>query len=165
MGYAFAHSGPKYLRIGKNDDGRDVNVPFAKIRAFGVNNTPLALVTSGGMLDVALDVQSMLLAAGIPIVVYSCPIIDNEFSSSLRSAVAERKHRAVFSLEEGIATCGFGSLVRDALEGGFVETCCFGAQRDLVSIVGDQSFMRKAHGIDKASVVARIMEFAHVRGM
>jgi len=162
MNYACAHGGPKYLRLGKNDNGGTLDVsPLSSVRYHvGDMSAKVAIVSVGGILDVALEAGALMMDAGLASACYSVPVIDVHFAETIRERLLP--HKVIVTLEESIPQCGFGSIVREALEGTGKRVVTLGAKRDNHTVVGDQHYMRKMHGIDACGVVRAIMEVCDV---
>lgn len=155
MEYAFKQAGPKYLRLGKND-GADKNPQADSAPGFHVyhsDSADLVIVTAGGILDVALAARSILAAEGIRVSVYSCPVVGESFADDVQALGI---YAGVLTLEEGLATCGFGAMVQHALQDLDTTVVSMGAVRDLASVVGSQSYLRTAHGLTPERVAAKV---------
>lgn len=158
--YAFTHKGPKYLRLGKNGEKNVFNL---KGKVKNINNfnprikSRIAIVSVGTILPVCLEVQNSLLALGIKVNIFSCPVIDKDFKKDIFKPLNDFEY--IFTVEEHIKDFGFGSLVKNVFEGSNIKIKSFGANRDLCKIVGSQSFLREQHGLDEKSITKNIRAF------
>jgi transketolase len=108
--------GPLYVRIAKGGDPvvtkPELGFEFGKAYVYSEPGD-LLLITTGIMLNRALEVQTLLKAEGISVGIVHCPTIKPlDTKTILREAV---KAKAVLTLEEHTILGGLGSAVAEAL--------------------------------------------------
>jgi transketolase len=157
MEYAFNHPGPKFLRLGKNGEKKchtDGSSILSVTSVTEKTGARVAFVTAGTSLPLALSVHQELNISGIGSDVYSCPIVGKDFFSEIRERLEH--YDDIFVFEDHVVGLGLVALVREALAWKRKRVMSFGADRDLVHIVGGQEFMRKEHGLCTSALTARI---------
>lgn len=159
MNYIFENKGPKYLRLGKNEEKilkHEANL-IKKINCFNSKEkSNVALVSTGAVLAISSEVYNLLNDKGIKIKIYSCPILDKDFKKDIYAKLKNFDY--IFTLEDHISDFGFGSLVKNAFEGGNIKIKSFGADKDLCKLVGGQNFLREKHGIDARNICKGIIK-------
>src|SRR5215469_15768510 len=111
-----AHAGPSYLRLGRVGE-RNVHggkVEFQLGKAIRVQDgSDLTLISTGGMLEIAVRVAGQLHSAGL----YARVLSMHTISPLDREAVmlAARDTRAIFTLEEHSIAGGLGGAVAEVL--------------------------------------------------
>jgi transketolase len=157
MDYIFKTNGPKYLRLGKNGEKTfyTENISIDNINCLNPEEiSSIALVSVGTILSVSFEVQELLRKSGISVKIYSCPVIDKNFSINIKEKLKDFKY--VFTIEEHIKDFGFGSLVKNSFEDIDIKVKSFGAKRDLCKMVGSQSFLREKHGLTGENIAKEI---------
>lgn len=115
----------------------------------------IALVAAGSMVKTALEVRMSLKEKG-----YSCTLVNARFVKPLDQEMIEKlgtAHRLIVTLEENVASGGFGERVRECMEN-------VGHPAELLTIAlpdayiehGNVEILRKEVGIDKESIVEKI---------
>ncbi len=149
-----ANPQPSYLRMGKAGEQQ-----LHTVR--GIHRGPLlirdgaeiALVSTGSILKVAIEVAVRLEAKNIGAAVFSCPWlapVTNEFLSQLVG------FRRLFVIEEHLITGGLSAILREAL--GAVELVSFCVQASRLREVGSQEYLRARSGLTVDNITNRIME-------
>lgn len=157
MKYAFDHACPKYLRLSKNGEKVFHN---DKNQIRNINNfnpdfkSKIAIVSVGTIASISFEVQDDLKLKGFDTNVYTCPVIDKNFTTDLRTELID--YDFIFTIEEHIVDFGFGSIVKNIFENSDKTIKSFGVNRNLCKLVGSQGFLRKEHGLDAATVCAQI---------
>jgi transketolase len=159
MKYAFENTCPKYLRLSKN--GEKV---FHKDKELvkNINNfdpeiaSTIALVSIGTAAAISFDTQALLKEKGIDVNIFTCPIIDGEFSNTIRKELESFEY--IFTIEEHLVDFGFGSIIKNSFEDTDKKIKSFGLNRNLCKIVGNQDFLRKVHGLDAVTISTKITE-------
>ena len=126
-----------------------VPVPSIEVRHRGRD---LALLAVGKMVAVAMQAQEKLAARGI-----STTVVDARFVKPLDpslSAICER-HRAVITIEDGVASGGFGSGVTELLtaDGVSVPILRMGLPDSFIEH-GAQGTLLSQYGLDADGIVA-----------
>jgi len=155
--FALENKGPKYLRIGKNGE-KSFYKSLNDVKTLNLLNSfdgsVIALVTTGGMLSVADEVCQSLGKDGIKCDLYSLPIINHSLMKDLKQI--SDKYEYIFSLEEHIKDSGLSAILKNLFSLEKVKIISFGLDKDICHEVGDQSYLRKIHGIDSYSVSFQI---------
>lgn len=158
MEYSLDYGGPKYLRLGKNNEQsiHELGVKPEKINIFNskVARADNLILTIGTIASLALEVQQHLGGQGLTIDVGTCPIIDSVFKSNIKK-IAEG-YKTIFVLEEHIEGFGFASIVKDATQDLDTRVYSIGVKKDMPKIVGNQAYLRRCHGLDVDSVAEYI---------
>ena len=156
--------GPVYLRIGRAGEATLHSDESIKILEIGKplllkedKNCNIALISTGGMLEVAKNVSDLLLNDGESSSVYSMhtlkPISDNVADIFL-------KYKYVFSLEEHTICGGLASILLESLIGkagiNLQRYFAFALPSEFTSIVGDQNYLRNYYNISPEKIVSKI---------
>ncbi len=153
---AIAHDGPFSLRFPRGAaPGRSIEplepvaIPSIEIRHRGHD---VAIFAVGKMVAVAAQAQEKLAAHGV-----SATVVDARFIKPLApelSKIAER-HRAVITVEDGVASGGFGSAVTDLLssDGVIVPIARLGLPDRFIEH-GAQGTLLSQVGLDADGIVA-----------
>lgn len=147
-----AQPGPAYLRLGKAGEPKIHTAPpqgFALGRAILTRpGTQLTLITTGGMLKLAVDTADTLAKAGLSIRVLSVPTLKPLDSEAILTAA--RETGAIITMEEHSITGGLGSAVAEVLAESpppkGVRFKRFGVADRISHLVGSQAFMQAAMG-------------------
>jgi transketolase len=141
-----AHPGPCYLRLGKaNEPVVHRSEPeFAIGQALPVRpGRDVTLITTGGVLKVAVDVAERLAPEGIDVAVLSMPTVKPlDEAAVLRAAWATG---AILTVEEHGIVGGLGSSVAEVLAeaGSPARFRRYGAPDRISHLVGSQEFLRE----------------------
>ena len=159
MDYIFREQGPKYLRLGRNCEKvfHQESQEVSKINRFGLladKVGEVALVAASTTLENAFSVAGLLQEKGIAAEVFSCPIIDDDFSDNVRRALDGFKN--VFVIEEHISSLGLAAFVRNAFDGREKMIKVFGLKRDSCKVVGNRDYLCEHHEISPSLVAASI---------
>ncbi len=159
--FAVAFAGPIALRYPRGEayDGlREYREPIRFGKAEWIyREKNVALVAVGSMLKTALTVREELLGKG-----FACSIVNARFVKPVDTEMldeAAQDHRLIVTLEENVASGGFGEKVRDYLD----ENC---PEVRLLTIHipdeyvehGNVEILRQEVGIDAETIVGRILE-------
>ena len=110
------------------------------------------LLATGKLVSVAMEAATMLDAEGIPLTVVNCRYI-KPLDSRLESWA--RRHPAVLTLEDNVATGGFGSAVAEVLAPLGIPVTVM-AVPDTFIEQGGQAELLKQLGLDASGVAARV---------
>ena len=154
-----AHNGPCYLRLGKaHEPVVHTTAPdFVLGRAILVRDGNAGtLISTGGILSLALDVVSTLSGEGLPLRLISMPTVQPLDAAAVLVAARETGH--VFTLEEHRGRGGLGAAVAEVLAEAGLGTRFkrFFLQDEYLKLVGGQSYLREGGGIGKQHLLAEI---------
>ena len=153
-------SGPCYLRLGRADEPIVHGEPpdFAIGKALLVREgTDLTLIATGGMLAVAVSAAQTLEREGVSARVLSMHTIKPLDARAILDSA--RKTRVVVTLEEHSILGGLGGAVAEVLAEAGLPRVTFrriGLPSVYTRVVGDQTHLRRVHGLDEAGVVATV---------
>lgn len=155
-------TGPTYLRLERAaanfvDDG---SVPFevGKARELRSGND-LTLVASGGVVSEAVSAADKLKERGVQCRVLSMPTLKPFDAAAMRSAAMETG--GIISIEENSVLGGLGGAVAEVCLESDIRPKFFrrlGIADTYVSVVGDQSFLRKSARIDQQSIIQCVLD-------
>ena len=153
--------GPLYLRLGRAGDPVVHHDPpsFEIGTAIKVREgTDSALVSTGGMLPVAVAAADLLEAENV-----SCQVISMHTVKPLDTAALEvccRQTKALFTLEEHSRLGGLGSAVGEWLSdsGKSRRLTCFGTEDQFADTTGSQAYLRRRHGLSAAQIARKVIE-------
>jgi len=157
--------GPVYLRIGRageatlHSDESIKNLEIGKPLQLKEDLTHnIALVATGGMLEVAKNVSELLSEIGESSAIMSFHTlkpIDVQMVSNIFQT-----YKYVFSFEEHTICGGFGSLILESLIGkpkiNLQKFYAFALPSEFTSIVGDQNYLRDYYGISANKIFTKI---------
>lgn len=155
-----AHDGPCYLRLGRAGEPtvHRGEIDFQLGRAIRVRDgQDLTLISTGGMLETAVQVAELLAVAGLEARILSMHTVRPLDEEAV--LMASRETHAVFTLEEHSVTGGLGGAVAELLAecgegpGTFKR---FGLPASFSSVVGTQEYLRERHGLSAEALVASI---------
>lgn len=156
--------GPVYLRIGRageatlHSDESIKKLEIGKLLLLKEDkNSNIALISTGGMLEVAKNVSELLSKNGESSSVFSMhtlkPVSDNVADIFL-------KYKYVFSLEEHTICGGLASILLESLIGkagiNLQRYFAFALPSEFTSIVGDQHYLRNYYNISPEKIVSKI---------
>jgi transketolase len=149
--------GPAYLRLGKAGEPTVHTAPPSVPPGSSVVVAPgddVALLACGSMLPIAVEVSLLLAADGIAARVVSVPWISPIDEDAVWAAA---ETQLVVTMEEHSVVGGLGGAVAELLaERTSAPLLRIGLPHRYESVVGDQEFLRRRHGLDAASVADRI---------
>ncbi len=156
---SLTHDGPLYLRLGRAGDPvvHQQPPPFAFGRAITVREgSDCCLISTGGMLPVAVAAAEWLQAAGI-----TSRVISMHTVKPLDEAVIQRCMEdgiPVFTVEEHYRAGGLGSAVAEymASTGKVGALHLLGVAPDFAQTTGDQAYLRQQHGLSADQVAERV---------
>ncbi len=151
------HPGPAYLRLGRAGEPnlQPSHIPFQLGKALTVRDgLDMTLISTGGILGVALKVADHLAESGVNPRVLSMHTVKPLDAEAILAAA--RETRAVVTIEEHSVIGGLGSAVAEVL----AESCDarvpfkrLGLPPSFSSLVGDQEYLRAAHGLSEADIM------------
>lgn len=159
--FAVAFAGPIALRYPRGEayDGlREYREPIRFGKAEWIyHEKDVALVAVGSMVKTALTVREELIGKG-----FACSIVNARFVKPVDTDMldeAAQNHKLIVTLEENVASGGFGEKVRDYLD----ENC---PDVRLLTIHipdeyvehGNVEILRQEVGIDAGTIIGRILE-------
>ena len=151
--YAVNNSGPKYLRLGKNDE-ETINISKASSLDFPTklhDGAKYCMLVTGGIATEALKAVFRLKKQFlIEVVVFSVPLI----TSRSLAHINFQEFSKIFTVEEHVGNGGFSSFVAEyvADQKLLIELVRIFVSSDSIRTIGDQAFLRKASGIDSDSI-------------
>lgn len=160
-----AHAGPCYLRLGRAGEAKvhRGEIDFQLGEAITVRQGgDLTLISTGGMLETAVQAADLLHRAGLQTRVLSMHTVKPLDANAILAAA--RETGAVFTLEEHSVDGGLGGAVAELLaEAGHAPLTFrrFGLPSAFSSVVGSQEYLRAQHGLTGeavASAIASILE-------
>ncbi len=153
--------GTCYLRLDKSNAGytntKSEKFEFGKARCLK-EGTDATLVSTGGILNEVLMAYELLCKEGIYCRVLSVPTLKPLDSESLLRAANETN--AVLTIEEHSIEGGLGGAVAENfLEYGILPKKFqrIGLRAGFSSIVGSQTYLRKAYGLDAQAIAANVI--------
>lgn len=165
--FAIAFQGPVALRYPRGEayDGlREYREPIVLGKAEWIyQGEQIALVAVGSMVKTALTVREQLICKG-----YDCSIINARFvkpiDTELIGAVS-RSHKLIVTMEENVASGGFGEKVRAYLDNIHAQAklLCISIPDEYVEH-GNVEILRKEVGIDADTITDRILQTVTDRG-
>jgi len=160
-----ANPQPSYLRLGKAGEPviHDFNPSLESGKTVELRDGGTAKVgvflTTGASLRYAVEASNHpLLKGGWGVV--SLPLWSEEKKSSIVGELS--RHRAIISVEDHLAAGGFGSFLREALEGTAIQARLKTVSLDanVCGLVGKQDILNSLGGLDTNSLVAVALSFA-----
>ncbi len=159
--FAVSFNGPIALRYPRGE-AYDGLKEFREPIVFGkaewlLNDRQVVLIAVGSMVKTALSVRSALAKQG-----YGCSIVNARFVKPIDTQMideAQKKHELIVTMEENVASGGFGEKVRDYLgtAQGSVKLLNITIPDEYVEH-GNVEILRKEVGIDTETIVGRIIE-------
>ena len=158
--YALKNEGPKYLRLGKNGEPKlfsEQDSRFPNASSFGSPNAKIKLISSGAILNEALEARNLLEVNDIYAQVINVPLL-KPFTLELDLM---RNAEFVVSIEEHSIAGGLGTLVSEyVLQNDLlVKVLCLGLPDEVQSLIGSQAFLREHFGISGSKIANRIRAF------
>ncbi|MGH9681619.1 MAG: transketolase C-terminal domain-containing protein, partial [Candidatus Acidiferrales bacterium] len=155
-----AHAGPCYLRLGRAGEARvhhgEINFHLGK--AIPVRDgKDLTLISTGGLLQTAVQAAESLRASGFDARVLSMHTVKPLDSDAVLAAA--RETGAIFTLEEHSVVGGLGGAVAELLAESVEGTVVFkrfGLPSAFSSVFGSQEYLRARHGFSAESLAAAI---------
>jgi transketolase len=160
-----ARPGPCYLRLGRAGEAKVHRGPidFQLGKAIQVSQgSDLSLISTGGMLETAVQIAESLHHAGLQTRVLSMHTVKPLDADAILAAA--RETGAVFTLEEHSVDGGLGGAVAELLAEAGAGTLTFrrfGLPSAFSPVVGTQEYLRAQHGLTAkavASAIASILE-------
>lgn len=155
-----AHDGPCYLRLGKAGEPNvhevTPQVTFGKaIEVF--SGTDVSILTTGGVLALAVAARQVLAEQGVSTRVVSVPFLaplDEEMVLS-----CARETGAIVTVEEH-GPGGLGTIIAEliALSGERVRFKALRLRQEAVECAGSQDYLRESHGLTSAALVRMVSE-------
>lgn len=153
-----AHDGPAYLRLGRAGEAsvHKDGLAFELGRAIRVREgRDLALISTGGMLETAVQAADGLAKKGIEARVLSMHTLKPLDEEAVLAAA--RETGGILTLEEHSVLGGLGGAVAEVLAESGVLKVPFrrlGLPSAFCSVVGSQEFLREKYGLSVSAVVA-----------
>ena len=152
--------GPLYLRLGRAGDPVVHHDPPSLQIGMSIKvreGNDCALVSTGGMLPVAMAAADLLEAENV-----SCRIISMHTVKPLDTTALEaccRQTKALFTLEEHSRLGGLGSAVGEWLleSGKSCKVTCFGTEDRFADTAGSQAYLRQRHGLSAEQIARKVM--------
>jgi transketolase len=154
------HEGPCYLRLGRAGEPRvhREEIDFQLGKAIRVREgQDLTLISTGGLLETAVQVAELLVHVGFEARVLSMHTVRPLDEDAVLAAA--RDTRAIFTLEEHSVTGGLGGAVAEVLAECRETPVTFkrlGLPPAFSSVVGSQEHLRQKHGLSADALVAVI---------
>ena len=162
MADLLTNGGPAYLRLGKAGEPRTHQSPLSLVRGESVpvraRDGRVVLVTTGGILDVACRAADLLEAEGLPVDVRSFPWLNPLDVCAVRDAA--QRYETIVTIEEHSIVGGLGSTIAETLAEwpDRVPLVRIGLPNRTFSLVGDQDYLRAAHGLDPYEISRRVLD-------
>lgn len=162
----YENLGPVYLRIGRAGEATIHTDESIKKLELG-KGLPLiesgkkevALLSTGGMLETAMNVSGRLKEKGIESSVYSFHTVKPMDTELVRKIF--REYRYVASMEEHSIIGGFSSAILESLVGTpnvkLENYLVFALPSEFTSKVGDQNYLRDVYGISPEKIFLKII--------
>lgn len=169
MADLIATGGPAYLRLGKAGEPDVHPLPLRLARGESValrTGGDLAIFSTGAILEAVVEAADSLARAGVRADVRSFPWLDPLDILAVHDAA--RRYSTIVTVEEHSITGGLGSAVAEILAElpGSAPLIRIALPARFSSLVGDQDYLRRAHGLDPAAISARVLEQLEVnRGL
>jgi len=155
-----AHAGPCYLRLGRAGEAKvhPGAIDFQLGKALPVRQgRDLTLISTGGLLETAVQAAELLHRAGLDTRVLSMHTVKPLDANAIRAAT--RETGAVFTLEEHSVDGGLGGAVAEVLAEageGPLTFRRFGLPSAFSSAIGTQEYLRAQHGLTANAVASAI---------
>lgn len=154
--------GPVYIRLGKAGEP-NIHKNISKLQ-FGKasvikSGSGVALITSSIMLQTAYDVTKILETKGISVQLMQMHTL-KPFDTKSIIAIS-KKIKYIVTLEEHTIYGGLGSIVAEVIAENSlpVRFRRIAVENSLLKVLGNQEYMRNAHGLSKEKVVKTILNF------
>jgi 1-deoxy-D-xylulose-5-phosphate synthase len=162
MKFAIGFDAPiaiRYPRGEAYDELKDYREPVVYGKAEWIyREMSIVLVAVGSMVKTAVAVRDMLKDKG-----YDCSIINARFVKPIDTDILDEalvNHRLVVTMEENVASGGFGEKVRNYLDSRYSNATLLNITLpDAYVEHGNVELLRKEVGIDADTIVDRILEF------
>jgi transketolase len=164
-----ANGGPAYLRLGKAGEPAVHELPLQLCRGESIavrTGGDIAIFTTGAILANACAAADLLAQAGVRADIRSFPWLDPLDTIAVHDAA--RRYSTIVTVEEHSIVGGLGSAVAEVM----AEVPRSAALIRIAlpprfsSLVGDQDYLRQAHGLDPAGIAHRVLEQLEVnRGL
>jgi transketolase len=157
-----ANGGPAYLRLGKAGEPtiHSSSLRLRRGESVAVRSAggTVALFTTGAILTVACEAADLLGRAGTPVDVRSFPWLHPLDVVAVREAAFH--YEAIVTIEEHSIVGGLGGTVAEILAElpGAAPLIRIGLPNRSFSLVGDQAYLRAAHGLDPAAISERVLD-------
>ncbi len=161
----YEQSGTCYLRLGRGGEKTihksEINLPVGNaVQLF--HGEKIALLSTGGILDEAVNAHHALGDLGINISLYTFPTIKPIDKELIEKCANQYDY--IITLEEHNLSGGFGSCVAEVLaeiQGSRAVLKRFGIHDQYTSIVGRQSFLRAQYGITSNDIVKKVIDIVN----
>ena len=159
--------GPRYIRLAR-EPGRPVAKFAGAPSDFGPprihrNGDQLSILTTGPIVSNVLDAADDLSKRGVECSVYTFPVLKPIDPSWLSGIPLDTP---ILCVEEHTLDGGFGAIVLETFNklGLSVPVKTLGAKNQLQRLVGDQAFLRHAHGLDACGIAESALAFLRAAG-
>jgi transketolase len=155
-----SHPGPCYLRLGRAGEAHvhQEKINFQLGKAIQIRDgRDLTLISTGGLLETAVQVAESLGHTGLRARVLSMHTVKPIDSDAILTASSET--HAIFTLEEHSLVGGLGSAVAEVLAEAGAEGSIFkrfGLPSAFSSVIGTQEYIRANYGLAPAPLAAAI---------
>lgn len=157
----YKHQGTCYLRLGRGGERRiheNIN-DFSIGKAIKVKDgEDIAIFSTGGISDEAIDAYKKLELCGIKPALYTFPTV----KPIDRNVIIDcsQKYELLVTVEEHNIVGGFGSAVSEVLAENYFRKCKLvriGINDTYSSVVGSQSFLRENYNMAAQNIVERVI--------
>jgi transketolase len=164
LALAFGTQAPVYLRMGKSDLRAIHQTPpavrWGHLVPVASGSGPLALIATGSMLGLAMELQQVFPDAAV----WSAPVIKPLDPQSLLRAV--EPNRVIVTLEEHNIMGGLGSSIAEMLsEYRPLPVCRLGIPDRFSRYCGSYQYLMREHRLDFASSLRRVGDFLSRHGL
>ena len=150
-----AHPGPSYLRLGKTAEKtlhskKGIDEGPIQVRE---GDKTCAVISTGGVLDLALETATVLEAFGVRAAVYSNPWLSPIGAKWFNELKA---YSLLVTVEEHIHEGGLGMIIASS-EAAHNNVLPFAVGLELNGAVGSQLFLREKAGLEAKKIASRVL--------
>ncbi len=152
--------GPAYLRLGKSGE-RNVHDGALQLRRGEVvrirDGYEVCLASTGAILPIVSEAAHLLNRAGVSVSQVSIPWVSPFDANSVEDLAS--RHQLMATVEEHSIIGGLGGAVAEVISGTSksCELMRIGLPHCFTSMVGDQNYLRKMHGLTPQGIADRVL--------
>ncbi|MEB3206644.1 MAG: transketolase C-terminal domain-containing protein [Vampirovibrionales bacterium] len=162
-------SGPAYLRLGKAgepqihaqpiDPTHPLSEPFV-LPSSHQGRLDVMLLSTGGMLEVAVSAADRLALQGVFAQVVSVPLLKPFPAQAIRSLISNTKTQVIVTLEEHVPEGGLHSVVCQTLASSpnHPPVVAAALMPEVVGKIGSQAYLRSLSGLSPEAVAASVFQ-------
>jgi transketolase len=161
MQQALIIKGPVYIRLGKaGEPNIHKNASQLKLGKSAIikQGKDVALITSSIMLQTAFEVTQILEEKGISVQLMQMHTLKPFDTKGIIKASSNIKN--FITLEEHTIYGGLGSIVAEVIAENSLPVCFkrIAVENSLLKVLGNQEYMRNAHGLSKEKIIKTILQ-------